>query len=276
MSEAETLVKRHYGARPLMDRIMAALVQAGIDPVRFGHRDLWTFDQLHGRGIEATREHVRRAGVRTGMAVLDLGCGIGGSSRYLAAECGCRVSAIDLTPEFVATARLLSERCGLGAAIAFREANALALPFAAAEFDHVWCHNVTMNIADKAGLAREAARVAKPGARFSLVEVAQGPAGPPAYPLPWADDVASSFLATPAEMRAALELGGWRILEQSDDTAAALAFNQEAARRVAEGAPSPYANQVVMGDDFAVRARHSMQAMKEGRVLDQFILAGKD
>ena len=151
MSEAETLVQRHYGARPLMDRIMAALAQAGIDPARLGHRDLWPFDQLHGRGIDATREHARARRAAGGD---------GGARPRLrhrrivalsAAECDCRVSAIDLTPEFVATARLLSERCGLGERITFRQASALALPFADATFDHVWCHNVTMNIADKVG-----------------------------------------------------------------------------------------------------------------------------
>ena len=100
--------------------------------------------------------------------------------------------------------------------------------------------------------------------------------GAPVYPLPWADDLASSFLATPAAMRAALESGAWRILEQSDGTQDALAYNREITRRLAGGAPNPHANQVVMGDDFAIRARNSARGLAEGRLLDQFILAQKD
>ena len=45
--------------------------------------------------------------------------------------------------------------------IEFREADALALPFADGTFDHVWCHNVTMNIPDNKKLALEVARVLK-------------------------------------------------------------------------------------------------------------------
>jgi cyclopropane fatty-acyl-phospholipid synthase-like methyltransferase len=44
------------------------------------------------------------------MYVLDLGCGLGGASRYLAAERGCRVAGVDLTPNFVEAARILTNR----------------------------------------------------------------------------------------------------------------------------------------------------------------------
>ena len=54
------------------------------------------------------------------MYVLDLGCGLGGTSRYLAAECGCRVAAIDLTPNFVEVARILTARCGLADRVEIR------------------------------------------------------------------------------------------------------------------------------------------------------------
>jgi ubiquinone/menaquinone biosynthesis C-methylase UbiE len=76
--------------------------------------------------------------VQPGMYVLDVGCGLGGSSRYLAAECGCRVAAIDLTPNFVEAARILTARCGLAERIEFQQANALALPFPDGTFDQVW------------------------------------------------------------------------------------------------------------------------------------------
>jgi len=88
---------------------------------------LWPFDQLYSRG--ATRDHAERARIQAGMYVLDLGCGLGGASRYLGAECGCRVAAIDLTPKFVEVARILTARCGLADRVEIRQANALALPF---------------------------------------------------------------------------------------------------------------------------------------------------
>ena len=120
MTDVEAVVQRYYGDRPVIQRIDDALRAAGVDPERPSHRDLWPFDYLHSRGITATREHTERARIQAGMQVLDLGCGLGGASRYLAVECGCRVAAIDLTPNFVEAARILTARCGLSDRIEFR------------------------------------------------------------------------------------------------------------------------------------------------------------
>jgi ubiquinone/menaquinone biosynthesis C-methylase UbiE len=176
-------------------------------PERPSHRDLWPFDQLNNRGIVATREHAERAGIQAGMYVLDIGCGLGGASRYLAVECSCRVAAIDLTANFVEAARILTARCGLAERIEFRQANALDLPFHDGTVDHVWSYAVTMNIADKEGLGREVARVLKSGGRFSCNEIARGSGEAPVFPLPWASDTATSFLATPAKCAPLLKQG---------------------------------------------------------------------
>lgn len=201
MTNVDSLVQHHYGRSDLLGRIDAGLRAANIDPLKPRPEDLHPFDQLHGRGIIATKEHAALARLRPGMHVLDLGCGLGGSSRYLASACGCSVSAIDLTLEFVELARLLTARCGPSEKIDYRQGSALALPFEAGSFDHVWCHHVTMNIADRKTLAREVARVLRRNGRFSCVEVAQGEARPLGFPLPWASDPSTSFLATPEEMR---------------------------------------------------------------------------
>jgi len=113
VTNLESQVQHHYGRSDLLDRIEARLRAANIDPQKLRPEDLHPFGQLHGGGIIATKEHASRVGLQAGMHVLDLGCGLGGSSRYLAAACGCNVSAIDLTPEFVELARLLTMRCGL-------------------------------------------------------------------------------------------------------------------------------------------------------------------
>src|ERR1700739_2365419 len=80
MTDVEATVQRYYRNRTVMQRIDDALRAAGVDPERPSHRDLWPFDQLHSRGIVATREHAERAGIPVGMYVLDLGCGLGGAS----------------------------------------------------------------------------------------------------------------------------------------------------------------------------------------------------
>lgn len=209
------------------------------------------------------------------MHVLDLGCGIGGASRFLAAEYGCRVTGVDLTQEYVEAAELLTARCGLAGRIEFHLADALHLPFDGGAFDHVWCHNVTMNIADKKALAAEVARVLKPGGRFSCAEIAQGPAGPPVYPLPWASDPTLSFLATPAEMRAHLEAGGFRVLEQIDLSETSRAAIRDNMKR-AEGGELPRQRiDVVMGDDFPVRARNSAKSTLESRLLTHLLVAAR-
>ena len=274
MADVESRVQQRYTQGDMLARVNVWLKTNGKDLGPLKPEDLHAFDQLHGRGIAATREHAERAGIRADMHVLDLGCGVGGSSRYLTSALGCRVSGIDLTQEFIDVARELTRRCGIEV-VEFRQANALKLPFADATFDHVWCHNVTMNIPDKAGLAREAGRVLKPGGRFSLVEVAQGPAGAPTFPVPWASTPDESFLATPDEMRRTLEGAGFRIVQQNDDTAASLSFSREMQERAARGETPPQVNQVVAGDDFQLRVRNSGAGLRDGKLRDQFILAEK-
>ena len=275
MTDVEALVERHYGRGKLLDRLLAALAQAGIDPEKPSYEQLWPYDQLHTRGVAATREHVERANIRPDMHVLDLGCGIGGSSRYLAGAVGCRVTGIDLTQEYIELARELTRRCGLDDRIAYRQANALALPFPRGAFDHVYSHNVTMNIQDKTGLAAEVARVLVPGGRFSCSELGRGPVGEVTYPTPWASDAAASFLLTPDDMRAALEAGGLRVLEQIDLTEINRAALKEAYERAKRGEPPLQQNHVVMGDDIRERFRNSSKGVLDGALVEYLVIAEK-
>jgi ubiquinone/menaquinone biosynthesis C-methylase UbiE len=148
---------------------------------------------MHARGIDATREHAEHAEIRPGTHVLDIGCGIGGASRFLAKELGCRVTAIDLTQECVDVARELTRRCGWQEAIDFRQADAIYMPFGDGVFDHVWSHNVTMNIQDKGRLSSEIAGVLRSGGRYSCWELSLSTGKAPFYPLSWAS-VPQAFL----------------------------------------------------------------------------------
>ena len=275
MATVENTVEDHYTHGGLWERISDYLASVGADSESLSSEDLYPIDQLHGRGIAATAEHAEFAGIKPGMYVLDIGSGVGGSSRYLSANCGCQVLGIDLTQEFVDVARELTARCGLADSIEFQQANALELPMADDTFDHAFSHNVTMNIAGKEGLAREVTRVLKPGGRFSCSELNLGPAGDLIYPVPWAKDESSSFLVTPDGMEAALEAGGLRVIDRMDITEANLAYIRDLKERAERGEPPLQLNHIVMGDDFVERVRNSGRCAMEGRIVENLVLAEK-
>ena len=83
-------------------------------------RRLAPLDQFHMGGLAATIAFAGRVGITPGTAVLDAGSGLGGPARYLAETFGCRVEGVDLSPDYVAIARLLTDRAGLADRVAFQ------------------------------------------------------------------------------------------------------------------------------------------------------------
>jgi len=272
--ETNRSIERHYTQGGLLARVLTALSRAGIDVERLRAEDLYAIDQLHGGGLAATKEHARRSGITARMHALDIGCGVGGSARYLATTLGCRVTGVDLTAEFIEVARALTARCGLADRVAFETADATELPFGEAIFDHVWSHNLTMNIRDKAAFAREVCRVLKPGGRFTCAEYAKGLSGSLTFPLSWARDASQSFLVTPEEMRATLEAGGLRVLEQVT-VPEGEASTSGARSGPSSGAGAGLTSAVVMGDDAPERQRNRAKSSRDGALVDQFIIAVK-
>jgi SAM-dependent methyltransferase len=211
--------------------------------------------------------------------VIDIGSGLGGPSRYLAATYGCRVSGVDLTDEFVAVATELTRRAGLAERADFRVGSALALPFPDATFDLGWTQNVAMNIADRPRWYAEMHRVLMPGGRLAIQDVAQGPGGSVLFPVMWADTSALSFLRTPEETRSMLEAAGFAVQVWEDNSEAALA---EAKAERARGTASPGGRSVlgvhlVVGDTFREKMRNSQRSLADGRTrLINAVLVRKD
>src|SRR5438552_10568272 len=144
--DTEQQVARYYGRAGLEAGILDALKANGKDIDKLAPSDLSGADEFHLGWHAMTVELAKDLGLRRDMHVLDVGSGIGGPARYFAETCGSRVTGIDLTPEFVATANGLTRRCGLGERGSFRQASALALPFEAEEFDAATLIHVGMNI----------------------------------------------------------------------------------------------------------------------------------
>ncbi len=265
MADLSTGIQRHYGGAAIVQRVLAAVADSGHDVSRLTAEMLYPYDQFHWRSLAATRENAAKLNLDASMHLLDVGSGVGGPARYMACSFGCRVTGIDLTEEFVAAAQELTERCRLSDKVAFRQGDALAMPFSEASFDAACCLNVAMNINNKAGLAREIRRILKPRGRLVWTEATQGPGGPPHYPLPWARNPDISFLVSGRELRSAMEGAGLRIVEWIDETEATRAAFAQAGRSPQPSASSMISNQVIMGDDFAERLNNFGRNVLEER-----------
>ena len=255
-------VRDHYRATGLTERLKTVLAALGPEDQLLTPQQLGVLDQFHTRGLAATAELAQLAGITAGTSVLDVGSGIGGPARFLAATYGCQVTGVDLSEPFVDAARYLSERTGQSGQLSFQTANALELPFDDGRFDTVLLQHVAMNIFDRARLYREIRRVLKSGGRFATFDVVLG-GGEPHYPLPWARTPATSFLLTADATREAIEPAGFSTLAWQDDTEVAKAWFAQL--RASGPSPSPNLG-VVMGPDFAGLAANLGRNLMEGRL----------
>jgi len=257
-------VRDHYRASGLTERLKTALLALGPEDQRLTPPQLAALDHFHTRGLAATAELAKLVGISADMSVLDVGAGIGGPARFLAATCGCRVTGVDLSEAFVDAARYLTERTGLTGKVSFEAGSALELPFDAGRFDAALLQHVAMNIEDRAQLYREIRRVLKAGGRFATYDVVTNNAEPH-YPVPWARTPATSFLLTAAATREAIEASGFRALTVRDDTDLAKAW--AAQLRSATPPPSSALNLgMVMGADFPQLTANLGRNIAEGRV----------
>lgn len=95
--------------------------------------------------------------------ILDVGCGIGGSSLYLAEKYHAQVTGITLSPVQANRAEVRAASQGLSDRTSFLVADALAMPFADQSFDLVWSLESAEHFPDKKQFLQEAYRVLKPG-----------------------------------------------------------------------------------------------------------------
>lgn len=259
-------ISGHYTVEGLGSRILSVLQAAGKDLDALSVDDLAPVDEFHIRGRAATEELVKWAQVQPGHSLLDVGCGVGGTSRYLAANVGCHVVGVDLTEEYCRVATMLSERVGLADRTEFRQGSALELPFADGDFDVAWTEHVQMNVADKAGFYGEIARVLKPGGQFAFHDIFAGGQDGIHFPVPWAADASISHLIGITDSEALLSGCGFTPVRWEDKTQESVAFFRSVMERVRTEGWSPLGLHLLMGESAEDKFSNVLRNLEEERI----------
>lgn len=213
-------VKVHYTCSNLGEKIRHGLEKSGKNPEQISPRDLAPVDQLHTGAAPATLELMTRADLPIGRTILDAGCGIGGTSRLLAQNFGLVVHGLDLSQDFIDTARVLNQWCGIAkdGPVNFKQGSLLALPYPDLFFDAVLCQHVLLNIKDKQKVFTEFSRVLAPRGKLILHEIVDGPGPEPLYPVPWAGDASASMLCSQQDIGEYAQKIGFELVFSGDKT----------------------------------------------------------
>jgi len=263
--DTDRLVREHYSRDDLEGVVVAALHRVGVDVDAVRVEDLAGLDQLHAGSIAATEYVLDALDLTAGLRVLDVGSGVGGPARLVAARHGCHVTGIDLSPDFVAVARRLTEWVGLTALVTFDVGSATALSYEDSTFDRAMLNHVGMNIADKSGVFAEVRRVLAPGSFFAVYEQMRTRDGELSYPLPWADNEQSSFVESREQYTKLLSSAGF-VVERDEDRTAALAS-------AGPPAPGSLTPSDLFGVGFAERVGNNLAATRAGILSPVLIVA---
>ena len=155
----------YYSPNDLYNSIIEGLDEIGKKLSEVTLDDLQPVDEFHIRGGVATKELIELSAFTPDMHILDVGCGVGGSTRRLSRETGCRVTGIDLSDQYIDAAERLTQLLAMQERVKFHAASALALPFDDNAFDGAWSIQMNMNVEDKLSWLKELHRVLKPGGR---------------------------------------------------------------------------------------------------------------
>ena len=204
----------HWSRQDCATWIAQRLAEQGI--TQPDYLSLARYDQLHAGGLASVRQLAQLVPVRTGQQVLDLGAGLGGAGRCLAAEFGAQVTCLDLTPLLVTTAQQLTALVGLTAQVTHHVADACATGLASGQFDGVWVQHLALHLPQPSQLWQEAARLLRPGGWLALHEWVQLSDAPILYPTPWSSNGQHSHLPRFAELQQQLHAAGFTLQTSLD------------------------------------------------------------
>ncbi|KAF3807904.1 Sterol 24-C-methyltransferase erg-4 [Colletotrichum gloeosporioides] len=131
----------------------------------------FAYGEAFSRAI-ARHEHylAHNMGLKGGMKVLDVGCGVGGPAREMVKFTGCHVTGLNINQYQVQRATNYAAKEGLSHKLDFVQGDFMNIPFPDNSFDAVYAIEATVHAPSLEGVYKEIFRVLKPGGVFGVYE----------------------------------------------------------------------------------------------------------
>jgi phosphoethanolamine N-methyltransferase len=213
---------------------------AHLDATQYQAEAIAKYEAVYGQhfispgGAESARACIARLGLKPGMQVLDVGCGLGGSAFLMAREHGVSVDGIDVSANMLANARERLRSQGLASQVTLEQVDVLALPVTP-HYDVIYSRDVFLHIHDKPRLMTQLHGLLVPGGLLFFTDYGRGQGRPSAE--------FSAYIAqrqydlrTAQGYRALLEQAGFAQVMAEDHTAEFLTILRSELARIAADA----------------------------------------
>ncbi len=270
------LVSKHYTHGSLVDEITQGIQALGKTTETVDINDLGPVDEFHIGGRVATESFLNQLDIEPSHHVLDVGCGLGGASRFAASRYGCQVTGVDLTQEYVDTGNIICSWLGLDDRVNLESEDATQLDQPDDTFDRAYMLHVGMNIAEKQSLARELYRVLRGGGRLGIYDVMKVGDEELTFPVPWATEPQGSSVDPLTVYKSALETAGFNIRAERNRREFALEFFAQLRSKAsgADGLP-PLGLHILMGSTAKEKIDNMIENISRNVVAPVEIIAEK-
>jgi len=271
-----TLVKQHYTHGSLVDAIAQGIQALGKTLETVEIDDLGPVDEFHIGGRVATESFLDQLEIEPSHHVLDVGCGLGGASRFAASRYGCQVTGVDLTQEYVDTGNIICGWLGLDDRVNLESEDATQLPQPDETFERAYMLHVGMNIAEKQSLANELFRVIRCGGRLGIYDVMRVGDGELTFPVPWASESQGSSIDPLTVYKSALKTAGFNILAERNRREFALEFFAQLKSKAATAdGPPPLGLHILMGSTATTKIGNMIENISRNIVAPVELVAEK-